>query len=390
MRALIWILAIFAIAAGVAMLAGANDGYMLIVSPPWRAQVSLNLVIVVLLLSFFVSYGLIRLLGKTLGLPGRVARYRAHRRAQKASESLHNALRALDEGRVADALTHAKAADSVDRSYEVALIGARAAHGLNDARRCKEWLDKAERCEGGRVPRLLAEAGFALERGALDAAAGVLEVLRASGHRSVASRRLELELARRQGKWVEVAEAVHQLQSERAMPADEARGLLRAARLEAFRVRAGSEIEVAACWRDLPKEDLADPALLAAVLPLLAQTGQGALARRTVERLLDEHWDSELVRLYYLCALGADARDGLARAEKWLAAHPDDAGLLASLGRQCLAAQIWGKAQSYLEESLRREPRADVHVTLAALFEKLERPEEAAEQYRLAAKLGAV
>ena len=60
MRALIWILAIFAIAAGVAMLAGANEGYVLIVSPPWRAQVSLNLVIVVLLLSFFVSYALIR------------------------------------------------------------------------------------------------------------------------------------------------------------------------------------------------------------------------------------------------------------------------------------------------------------------------------------------
>lgn len=389
MRALIWILAIFAVAAGVAMLAGANDGYVLIVSPPWRAQVSLNLVIVVLLLSFFVSYGLIRVLGKTLGLPGRVARYRAHRRAQKASESLHNALRALAEGRMADALTHAKAADSVDRSYEIALVGAQAAHGLGDARRCREWLDKAESCEGGRIPRLLAEAGFALQRGALDDAARLLDALRDSGHRSVTSRRLELELARLQGKWSDVAEAVHQLQAERAMPADEARALLRSARLEAFRANAGSDIEVAASWRDLPKEDLADPALVAAVLPVLAQTGQGALARRTVERLLDDNWNSELARLYHLCAQGSDARDGLARAEKWLAAHPDDAGLLASLGRQCLAVQIWGKAQSYLEESLRREPRADVHVTLAALFEKLERQEDAAEQYRQAARLGA-
>ncbi|MDX5363332.1 MAG: heme biosynthesis protein HemY [Pseudazoarcus pumilus] len=388
MRALIWILAIFAIAAGVAMLAGANEGYVLIVSPPWRAQVSLNLVIVVLLLSFFVSYALIRVLRKTLGLPGRVAHYRARRREQKASTALHNALRALAEGRMSDALTHVKAADAVDRSYEVALLGARAAHGLNDTRRCNEWLDKAERYDG-RIPRLLAEAGFALERGALDTAVKALDALRDSGHRSVASRRLELELARRQGKWDEVAEAVRQLQSERAMPAEEARALLRAARLEAFRAKAGNDIEAAACWRDLPKEDVADPAMLAAVLPLLAQTGQGALARRAVERQLDEQWNSELARQYHLCAQGSDARDGLARAEKWLAAHPDDAGLLASLGRQCLTAQIWGKAQSYLEESLARAPRADVHMALAGLFEKLERPDDAAEQYRLAAKLRA-
>ena len=156
-----------------------------------------------------------------------------------------------------------------------------------------------------------------------------------------------------------------------------------------MRACAGNDIEVAACWRDLPKEDLADPVMLAAVLPLLAQTGQGALARRAVERLFDEQWDSELARLYHLCAQGNDARDGLARAEKWLVTHPDDAGLLASLGRQCVAAQIWGKAQSYLQESLAREPRSDVHVTLAGLFEKLERPDDAAEHYRLAAKLRA-
>lgn len=390
MRALIWILAIFAIAAGVAMLAGANEGYVLIVAPPWRAQVSLNLVIVVLLLSFFVSYALIRVLRKTLGLPGQVARYRERRREEKASVALHNALRALAEGRMSDALAHVRTADALDRRYEVALLGARAAHALNDERRCREWLDRAEACPGGRVPRLLAEAGFALEHGALDRAETVLEALREEGHRSVAQRRLELELARRRGDWKAVAERVRQLQSERALAGAEARAMLRAARLEEFRACAGNEIELAARWRDLPKEDIADPAVLAAVLPLLAQTGQGGVARRAVERALDERWDSGLARLYHLCAQGADAHDALARAEKWLAQHPDDAGLLASLGRQCAAAQIWGKAQTYLEESLAREPRADVHLALAELYERLEKPDAAAAHYRQAAERATV
>lgn len=387
MRALIWILAIFAVAAGVAMLAGANEGYVLIVAPPWRAQVSLNLVIVVALLSFFLSYAVIRVVGKTLGLPGRVARHRARRREQKAGDALHSALRAVSEGRFADALKHVKAADTIAPGFEVALVGARAAHGMNDVRRCHEWLDKAERCNGGRIPRLLAEAGFALEHGHLDEASRLLETLRENGHRSIASRRHELELARRRGDWASVEESVRGLRSDRALSADEAGALLRAARLEAFRASAGDEVEVAARWRDLPKEDIADPGMLAEVLPLLARTGQGGLARRAVERALDERWDSALARQYHHCATGAEAKDALARAERWLEAHADDAGLLASLGRQCMASQIWGKARSYLEESLKREPRADVHLALAELYEKLEKPDEAAAQYRRAARL---
>lgn len=389
MRVLIWILAIFAVAVGVAMLAGANEGYVLIVSPPWRAQVSLNLVIVVLLLSFIVSYAVIRVLRSTLGLPGRVAHYRARRREQKASATLHNALRALAEGRAADALTHARTAESVDPGFEVALIGARAAHELNDTRRCREWLEKVEAAEGGRVPRLLAEAGFALERGALDDAGRVLAALRESGHRSTASRRMELEVARRQGDWAAVAEQARSLLSDRAMATDEAHRLLRLARIEAFRASAGNEVELAAHWRDLPKDDVADPHLLAEILPLLAQSGQGGLARRSVERALESKWDSALARQYHHCAQGGEAHDALARAEKWLQSHPDDAGLLASLGRQCMAAHIWGKAQSYLEESLARDARADVHLALAELCEKLEKPDEAAKHYRQAARLGA-
>ena len=48
MRALIWLIGIFALAVGVAMIAGVNDGYVLVVLSPWRAQISLNLFIVLL------------------------------------------------------------------------------------------------------------------------------------------------------------------------------------------------------------------------------------------------------------------------------------------------------------------------------------------------------
>jgi HemY protein len=389
MRALIWIVAIFAVAAGVAMLAGENQGYVLVVSPPWRAQLSLNFVIVGLIIVFLVLYMLVRIVRKTIGLPARLARYRSRRREEKGATALRNALRALYEGRFSDALVSARTADGMDdSSFETALVAATAAHGMKDERKRNEWLDKAGSRDGGRSPRLLAQAAFARDDGAFAAARAALDALREGGHQSVAARRVELDLARAEENWAKVIELVPKLQSERAITAREGRSLMRQARVAGFRARVGDANEIAAYWRDLPKEDVADRLLVAEVVPLLAASGHGAAARRTVERLLEAEWDSELARQYALCAgEGSEADQALRQAEKWLLKHPEDAGLLASLGRQCMAAQIWGKAQSYLEESLARDPRADVHRTLAELFEKLERPDDAARHYREAARL---
>jgi HemY protein len=45
-KALFWLLALFALAVAVALGARYNDGYVLLVMPPWRAEISLNLFIV--------------------------------------------------------------------------------------------------------------------------------------------------------------------------------------------------------------------------------------------------------------------------------------------------------------------------------------------------------
>ena len=95
MRALIWLIGIFALAAGLAMAAGLNEGYVLLVLPPWRAQLSLNLFAVLAGLGFVVAYLLVRLVRRTLELPGRVAQWRERRRREKAGLALREALRTL-------------------------------------------------------------------------------------------------------------------------------------------------------------------------------------------------------------------------------------------------------------------------------------------------------
>jgi HemY protein len=86
-------------------------------------------------------------------------------------------------------------------------------------------------------------------------------------------------------------------------------------------------------------------------------------------------------------ARGEEARRRIERAEKWLLEHESDPQLLAALGRLCAHAELWGKAQNYLETSLSFEESRATHLELARLLDRLERGADAQQHYRRAAEL---
>ena len=88
MRALLWLLTLCALAAGVALAAQYNDGYLLLVLPPYRAEISLNLALLLLLAVFVVVYGLLRGIALTASLPRRVREFRARKQREKADAAL--------------------------------------------------------------------------------------------------------------------------------------------------------------------------------------------------------------------------------------------------------------------------------------------------------------
>lgn len=390
MRALLWLIGIFALAAGGAMLANLNTGYVLVVLPPWRVQLSLNLLLVLLFLAFVLAYALLRLVSTTVSLPGRVGVFRERRRRENAGRSLRDALRALFEGRFAQALKLADAAYAAGEGRAVsALVAARAAHAMRDDTRYRIWIGRAtEQEDESRVARLMTEAELAIDGRRFEEASERLESLRQAGHRHIAALRLSLRVASELGQWDEVLRLARQLRKHKALSDEQACSVVRRAHLERLRELGADGEGVAAYWRAIPSDELTDRRMVERALPLLATAGQGALARKTLERLLDAEWDSALARLYGNCCDG-DAVECLARGEKWLHQHPKDAGLLFALGRLCLSAQLWGKAQSYLEASLHLAPSVETHLALAGLLERLERADEAQGHYRAAARLTA-
>jgi HemY protein len=231
----------------------------------------------------------------------------------------------------------------------------------------------------------MTEAELAVEGRRFEEAAQTLESLRLAGHRHIAMLRLSLRVASALARWDEVLRLARQLRKHKALSDDQAQPLVRRAHLERLRGFDGDAEALAAYWRSIPDDELNDRRMVERAVPYLAAAGQGAVARKSLERLLDAEWDSALARLYAYCGED-DAVGCLARGEGWLREHPKDAGLLHALGRLCLSAQLWGKAQSYLEASLNLSPTVETHLALAGLFERLDRAPEAQAHYRAAAQ----
>ncbi len=136
MRILLWLLALFALAVGVSMAFGYNEGYVLIVLSPWRVELSLNLFLVLGVGGFLFGHLLLRLVSHTLRLPQAVRAFRERKRKDKAARALREAVQQLFEGRYGHALKNAALSHAAGEAPALsALVAARAAHFLRDTER---------------------------------------------------------------------------------------------------------------------------------------------------------------------------------------------------------------------------------------------------------------
>jgi HemY protein len=379
-----WVLAVFALAVGLSLAARLNDGYAILVFPPYRVELSLNFAILLGIAGFALGYMVLRLVGHTLRLPLHVRAFHERRRSEKGRAAMLAGLQALFEGR------YARAEKSAGEAYELgeapalsALIAARAAGELRELERRDQWLARSESRDGDtRQARLAVQASLLLDDRRYDDALEVLGELSRSGPKRIATQRMLMKAHQRLGHWDEVRRLATAM-GKRGVLAEVAATQLRiTAQIEALRQQAGDASGLAACWQHT--EDRLDARVARTAAQLFIALGDCRRAHEAVEAALDAEWSEQLILLYGEC-LGADVRAQTERAETWLKSRPRDRALLLTLGRLCLAQELWGKAQSYLEASLAEEPSRSAHVALAQLFDRIGKPEDANRHYRASA-----
>lgn len=134
-------------------------------------------------------------------------------------------------------------------------------------------------------------------------------------------------------------------------------------------------------WHRLPGSVRGLPVVIAGYARVLLHLGEQDDAETVLRAALKSAWDPRLLALYG-DVRGAAAATALRQAEHWLRDHPEDAGLLLSLGQLCLTEQLWGKAREYLEAALARAPSPLTCRLLADALDRLGEPVAAAHQRR--------
>ena len=424
MRISLWLLALFAAAVAAALFAGKNPGSVTVFWPPYRIDLSLNLVLVLSLAAFLTLHLALRALSALFAIPREARMWRQRQRERSMQLSLLDAYSQLIAGRFVRARKSAELvlgqvhnlAGSDDKlSYADQLLAishllaAEAAHALQDrSARESHYRAALEHASRGVSPEAGEGARLRAARWALDDrdATGALQLLDDMGQgasRRMLALRMRLKASRVAGRTVMALETARLLAKHRALSQVAAHGVLQGLATELIR-SAYDPAQLVQAWARLePAERVMPDVGLAAAQRLLELQGEPALSREWLlpvwEQMLEQPGalaPSQRVELVRVLELGFSgdtetlADEWLTRIENAQLSHPGDPVLHYLAGVTCMRLQLWGKARQLLQQSLVRLQdaglRRDAWRQLAALAQEQGDTQAASDAWRSAAQ----
>jgi HemY protein len=385
-RHVFWFLALAAVAVALALLVGQNHASVTVFWPPYRIDLSFNLVLFGVVALFVLLHLSWRGVASLAAMPGRARRWRARQLERAAVSGVMDALSNQLAGRFVRAQTAAQEAlghlqqlpdHDLPRHGQLTalahLLLAESAHALQN----RETRDQHQRLaivpglvrQGNetREGALLRAARWAVEDRDPTAAAAWLAELPQGAARRIVALRLRLRVARMQRDATAALEMARVLAKHRAYSSEAAPSVLRGLVLDAFK-GARDLPQLQAIWRNLDVTEQAMPELAIAAAErlhaLAAPQGQDMAsaddaahqARNVVLNVwpgyaaLDAHWRARLVKVL---ARRMDVNDTgwLARIEQMQRQLPNDPFLQYLGGHVCLQRQLWGKAAQLLAQA---------------------------------------
>lgn len=386
MRWLISLLIVAVLAVALAMAGRYDPGYVVLVYPPWRMEISFISFVLMVVALVVGGVVLLRLALLTLNLPRIVREQRERRAAKKRDENFVGGLRAYTEYRYQDAEQSLGQWDGDEARLGLArVLAARAAQEMRAFPQRERHIQDATG-HGAELAAQLFEAEAQL--GIKDASAALVAINRAKEIAPQHTALLRLELKARQliGQWDEVDKLLDALARSNALESGVAIQVRRKSYAENLKRRAEDDRALLEYWKKIPADFKADDFVARAAARSFMQRGGHDTALDVLESALNRAWHEDLVALYGEVRGSSPTRQ-IEQAEKWLHAQPRDAQLLLTLAQLCSVQELWGKAQSYLEASLAIAPSVEGHIRMAELRTQSGQPGEACQHYQKALAL---
>jgi HemY protein len=426
MRWALWFVGLFGVAAALALFASGNGATVTLFWAPYRLDVSLNLVLLVLLAVFLLVHGVLRALDALFALPGQARLWRLTHQERSMHAALVEALTHLLAGRF---LRARKAAElvlardaSLQRSGEAPpelarlrvlahLLVAESAQALRNGVEREVHFQQAlvhasasGAQPGTREAVLLRAVRWALEERDPAAALRWLDQLPQGVARRTVALRLRLKVARLAGKVDVALETTRLLAKHRAFTPAQATGLLRALACEWVATAQDTE-HLTRVWQDLEPVEQA--------LPEVACTAAGRWLRCGGDFGVALQWltpvwermvaDDDALQAEQMLMLVRVMENALTSAQHpidtaWLSriehaqrSRPGDALLQYLAGVACLHLELWGKARQLITQAIPRleEPGLQIRAwhVLAEMAQRQGDEAQAAQHWKTAAEL---
>lgn len=423
MRVALWFLGLFGVAVALALFAGNNQGTVTLFWPPYRLDLSLNLVVVIAIVLFVLIHLALRALAALFAMPGHARSWRVQHQERTMHQSLVDALSHLVAGRFIRAR---KAAETVlDREAALTrsgeklpyasrlralshLLAAESAQALQDktarTTHFEKALAEASRvdAQGTREGVQLRAARWAIEDRDAQGALAWLDSLPVGASRRTLALRLRLKAARMARQTQVALETGRLLAKHRAFSDLAARSILRGLTLEL--VQTAHDVEqLRGIWSKLEVGERALPEVAIESAHRLLQLGGSAGQARAWllpvwERMVtqpDALNDTQRVSLVGALeatfASGAPEAAWMTRIEQAQMMNPGDAALQYLAGVACMRLQLWGKAQQWLAQAVPRLKFAELErkawLAMAELAELRGDANACAQAWQKAARL---
>lgn len=408
MRAALWFLALFGMAVAAALLAGNNQGTITVFWPPHRVDLSFNLVLLLVALSFLTVYAALRALAALFAMPGHARSWRIQHQERTMVVALLDALSHLLAGRFIRARRAAELVlareTAMTRSGEVLaysgrlralshLLAAESAQALQDRAARQAHFDQAMEqagrpdAQGTREAVQFRSARWALEDHDPQGALEWLDDLPQGASRRTIALRLRLKAARMARQTRLALETARLLAKHRAFSEVAAQGILRGLALELV-MTAHDPDQLQTVWSQLEAPERVTPEVAFEAAQRMQKLGGDIEVARSWllpiwDRMVAQPGalaDAQRIQLIetlesgFALASGAPEGAWLTRIEKEQMANPGDAAMQYLAGITCMRLQLWGKAQQLLKQSLPRLQHAGLErkawMALAELAEQ--------------------
>jgi HemY protein len=382
-KLLVGVLSLAVIVMAAVLLVQKDPGFVLVKYGDYSVETSLAFGIIAVVIAALLIQFIFRVLMGIWHLPGAVKQQSRGRRFNKSRKLLNQGLIDLAEGRFDQAESNlVKLVEFSESPLVHYLAAARAAQlqGKHDERdgylkAAHEARPEAEMAIG------VTQAELQLAHQQLEQSLATLTHLRGIAPQHNHVLRLLARVYFELEDWQSLVELLPEIRKKKLlknsiledMEGKSYRGFLATAK--------SNQAALEKAWARIPKAAQTDAELILFYIKLSNRASSNSSSvEQLIIKSLDQKWDNRLVEAYGLFK-SINPNEQLKRTEKWLDDYAKNENLLLALGRICIRARLWGKAQSYLEASIGVKAMAASCLVLAKLLDDQLHENAKASQY---------